>query len=248
MSRAIDARKTGLCSSCQGVEKCLLSFLNEEDWAIWKEMLVSKIFGKNDFVFLEDEKAEGLYMVCSGGIKLIKSSPGGQQQILSLVGPGGFCGFPPLISQRTHFCTAQAIARTELNFIPRDAFLDFLKKSPSFTFNLIDHLSSQLRLARLQLQNFSCKTGRPRIADLLLWLGRDFGRPAARGIEISFELSRADLASMAGLTTETTIRILSSLRQEGLLEAGGPKRIVLLDPQRLSEISGSEEPFAFQGT
>lgn len=245
MDIAIGRYNLGRCSHCRDIEKCLLSHLNPEELSIWHGMLASKTYRKNDIVFWEDGEAEGLYLVCSGVVKLTKSCAGGQQQILRLLGSGSFLGLPPLISQRTHFLTAQAIDRTELNFIPRQGFLDFLERFPHFAFNMIDQLANQLRLARMRLRDFSCKTGRQRIADLLLWLGREFGFRTARGIEIGVEISRADLAGMAGLTTETTIRLLSSLRQEGILENGRLKRIVVVRPERLQEISDSGEPFDF---
>ena len=105
---------------------------------------------------------------------------------------------------------------------------------------MIDHVANELCLARTRLRDFGCKSGRQRLADLLLWLGEEFGRPCPDGVELEVELSRADLAGMAGLTTETTIRLLSALRTEGMIETGKRKRIVLLDVDRLRVEVGND--------
>lgn len=78
------------------------------------------------------------------------------------------------------------------------------------------------------------------MADLLLWLVEEFGRPSPNGVELSVELSRTDLAGMAGLSTETTIRLLSSFRNEGLIEAANRKKIIILDPDRLKSEVGDD--------
>ncbi len=239
MGNVVCKHNSGRCRNCPLDGKCLLSHLGPEEKAVWHDMLVPRCYKKNDFVFWEEGDAQGLYLVCSGAVKLIKSSAGGDQHIVRLAGPGSFFGLPPLRCERPQIFSAQAIARTELHFIPRDGFLYFLERFPHFALTLIDQLINQLSMTRLRLRDFGCKSGRQRIADLLLWLGQEFGTETEAGVEIGIELSRADLAGMAGLTPETTIRLLSSFRREGILGSSS-RRLVLLDLEGLRAVSGVE--------
>ena len=233
------SRMDDLCAHCGEMQRCILSTLKPEELAIWKTLFVNKSFRKGDIIFWEDEEAEGLYLLCSGAVKLVKAIENGDQQIVRLIGPGGFFGLPSLVSEKTHFCTCRAIDQAQLRFVSRRPFLDFLETFPGFTFQLIGKLAEELGLTRLRLLESGLKNGRQRIAALLLWLGKEFGRSAPAGIEVDIDLPRADLASLAGLTTETTIRILSSFRQGGMIADGHRKRIILRDQAGLQSLAGN---------
>lgn len=224
---------------CRCANKCILSFLEPEERVIWEALLARKSYLKNETIFREGEPATGLYLVCKGMIKLSKSHSDGHQLIVRIVSPGNFFGLPPLISNRQHFTTAQAVDKAIIEYIPRGKFLDFLQAHPNFTMQLIDHVAKDLCLARTRLRDFGCKSGRKRLADLLLWLGEEYGRTCPGGMELNIELSRMDIAGMAGLTSETTIRLLSSFRKEGLI-TNNRKRIIILDQERLRREVGDD--------
>ena len=52
---------------------------------------------------------------------------------------------------------------------------------------------------------------------------------------VSFEVARADLASMVGTATESVIRVLSEFKKDGLIEVNGSE-IVIVDPDKISSI------------
>jgi CRP-like cAMP-binding protein len=54
------------------------------------------------------------------------------------------------------------------------------------------------------------------------------------GIEIDFDLTQADLATMVGATRERVNRALAAFRSQGLLELRG-RKIALLDRTRLRQ-------------
>lgn len=225
--------------ACRCNIKCILSFLEPEELAVWKTLQIKKTYQKNEIIFREGEQTTGLYLVCKGLAKLSKSHSDGHQLIVRIVSPGNFFGLPPLICNRNHFTTAQTVDKVQLEYIPRGKFLDFLQAHPKFTMQLIDHVAKELCLARTRLRDFGCKNGRKRLADLLLWLGEEHGHPYPGGVELDIELSRMDIAGMAGLTSETTIRLISSFRSEGLITANR-KKIIILDHERLRREVGDD--------
>jgi len=50
--------------------------------------------------------------------------------------------------------------------------------------------------------------------------------------DMSFKISREDLAAMAGMATETVSRTLADFKDEGLIEKKGGT-ITILEPERL---------------
>lgn len=224
---------------CRCKINCILSFLDPEGISSWKTMQTHKTYQKNEYIFREGESSTGLYLVCKGMVKLSISHSDGHQLIARIVSPGNFFGLPPLICNRSHFTTAQTVDKVQLEYIPRDKFIAFLQTHPSFTMQLIDHVARELCLVRTRLRDFGCKNGRKRLADLILWLAEEYGSPCSEGTEIAIELSRMDISGMVGHTSETTIRLLSAFRKEGLISNKG-KRIVILDRERLRHEVGED--------
>jgi CRP-like cAMP-binding protein len=87
-----------------------------------------------------------------------------------------------------------------------------------------------------QLDQFTFKAARERLAGLLLELGDRFGKKCGDKVQVGLTLKREEIAEMAGVTVETAIRLLSVFRDEGLLTING-RAITLLSPDRLARIA-----------
>jgi CRP/FNR family transcriptional regulator, nitrogen oxide reductase regulator len=78
-----------------------------------------------------------------------------------------------------------------------------------------------------------------RIACALLRMITQSGRKVAGGIEISFPITRQNIADMTGTTVHTVSRVLSGWEKQGLTETRR-RHIVVVDPHQLVMISGGE--------
>ncbi|WP_236960539.1 Crp/Fnr family transcriptional regulator [Methylobacterium durans] len=76
-----------------------------------------------------------------------------------------------------------------------------------------------------------------RIAGILLRLADQIGRACPAGVEVSFPVTRKDIAEMTGVTYFTVSRVLAAWRKRGLVQLGRT-RIVIVEPQRLAQIAG----------
>ena len=72
------------------------------------------------------------------------------------------------------------------------------------------------------------------MAYLLIYLSERYGVDTQDGRRLGVHLSREEMASMLGIATETLIRELSQLKEEGIIEQEG-KAIILLEPETLQE-------------
>ena len=75
------------------------------------------------------------------------------------------------------------------------------------------------------------------MAGALLRLVAVVGEPRDSGVLLQVPLTRADLASMAGTTTESASRAMSRLRRGGVVESGR-RWTAVLDVPRLRSLSG----------
>jgi CRP-like cAMP-binding protein len=189
-----------------------------------------------ELVFYEGLPAYGLYILCEGKIKVAKRLKGGRSQILKLLAPGEVLGEKTLFDQETYTCYAKALEPSRLMFIPREDFLAFMRKYPDVAFRLIEKLSRELKAFGDKLVEISAYSAKERMARVLLELAQAFGRETSEGLDIGVELPRAEIAEMAGVTTETAVRILSEFKDQGILALPG-RRIVILKPEELRSMA-----------
>ncbi len=204
-----------------------------------KKLLRPIEYDKGEVIFQEGEPAFGLYIICEGRVKLAKRSSKGKRQILKLLGPGELLGEKTMFDQETYTAYAKTLEPTKVYFIERTAFLDFLRRHPEVALKLIEKLARELKAFQNRLLETSYEGSMERLARLLLTVGDNCGVEEDGKLYIGLELSRAELAEMAGISPETAIRTLSRLRERGLIETAGHK-IYILDREGLEELA---EPF-----
>jgi CRP-like cAMP-binding protein len=102
---------------------------------------------------------------------------------------------------------------------------------------MIRKLTHDLRVAEEWVRDMALMNARQRLAETLLMLQMGYGARDETGIRLTLPLSRQELAEMAGLATETTIRLLGEFRAKGVLSLQG-REVTIRDPQALLRISG----------
>lgn len=192
---------------------------------------------KGQFIFREGDPAEWFHMVTQGNVKCVKSSPEGREVTLKVLMPGDlFCCEASALAGESHPGCAQAMGEGTIVKIHRKVMLEIIQRNPEAAVNIINYLSLRLRESQDNAKSFALDRAEKRLATILLNLARRTGISDSSGTRLSVRLTHQDLADMAGLTKETTSRILGRLKKERVLSRPG-KQIVIQDIQRLQEMS-----------
>ncbi len=234
--RAAPTRAQELCQACKHGCSYLFSGLPEAARMELASLMRPLELDEGQLVFYEGLPAHGLYILCEGKIKVAKRLKGGRSQILKLLAPGEVLGEKTLFDQETYTCYAKALEPSRLMFIAREDFLAFMRKYPDVAFRLIEKLSRELKAFGDKLVEISAYSAKERMARVLLELARAFGQRTPEGLDLGVELPRSEIAEMAGVTTETAVRILSEFRDRGILALPG-RRIVILKPEELQAMA-----------
>lgn len=169
-------------------------------------------------IFHEGELTFGFYLIAAGTVKLSKRTSSGKKMILRVFSEGEVLGVETLYGGDIYDCHAETMTPAALYFIERRVFLDILRESPAIAFYFIEHLSQDMRMLKSKLVETAYEGSNERVANLLLRLAERFGIPTVGGTDIGLELKRGELAQMAGLTTETTIRTLRKFEQRNWIQ------------------------------
>ena len=224
------------CTTCSVRDKSVVCDLEGADFDTFRAIRQSLRYDGQQTVFYEGHPCLGMYLLCSGKVKLTRSSARGQRQIVRLLDGGELIEKHAFRDEALHEVTCETLERSQVCLIEKEPYLALIQRNPQLAIKLIQLLSSELGMHMDQLDQFTFKTARERLAGLLLELGDRFGKKAGNEVLVGITLKREEVAEMAGVTVETVIRLLGAFRDEGLVGIDG-RAITLLNPDRLARIA-----------
>jgi CRP-like cAMP-binding protein/ActR/RegA family two-component response regulator len=187
-------------------------------------------FKKNQVIYYDGDRGNGLYLVISGKVKTIKLAQDGRELMTGIYAADDYLGIHALLSNEPFSDTATALEDTVLCLIPKEQLDELLHQYPDISREFIKLLSNNIREKEEQLLQLAYHSVRKRMAEAIIKLSKR--QPLANeGIKIF----REDLAAMAGVATETVSRTLSDFKDEGLIEKNG-SYLHILNADRLSKM------------
>ena len=184
-------------------------------------------------LYRSGERCAGLYSVATGRVMLNIGGPRGASKVIELVGPGGHLGLAAAVLGVAETVTAETLADSTLLLIPREALLDCAADNPEFALHLIAALCRQVCGLISDIEAFSLRSGRERVANYLLQIGAVNGEQPR---PVTLPAKKSVIASRLSLTPEYFSRMLHELIATGTIAVDG-RRITVLDPNRLRATS-----------
>lgn len=194
----------------------MTSILNNENLAReLKRTGITRKFSGDEVIFSEGDDAAFLPIVLNGSVKMVRFPEPGKEVIISVFGKGEMFAVPPVFDGGPYPATVIAMEDTELLLLRRDDFLRMLRESPDLSFAVIDWMCGMLREKTAVIKNLATASPEHRVGNVLLRLVEKQTGDETKPVKIS--LRRQDIAEMAGLTTETTIRATRKLADRKLI-------------------------------
>ena len=208
----------------------LFAMLEEEQLFELVRASRSRTLPKGSVLFFQDDPADGFYVVRSGSVAILLTSPNGSELILGEIRPGEFFGDLALVTGEPRSATATTMLKSELIIVPGGHFLDLLDGSPEMTRLLLTLTFERLYTSTQREGALAFLDAPARLARVLLELEKYSAAPAGY-----VTISQNDLARRIGSTRQTVAKILGRWRRAGWLLTGRG-RIVLLDQAALRQV------------
>jgi CRP-like cAMP-binding protein len=177
-------------------------------------------FGKNETVFSEGEKADAIYFIQSGKIKVAVLSPAGREAVLSLAGPGDFFGEECLTAQSLRADTASTLESTTVYRIEKEAMQRALRAVPALSVKFI----TALLLQNIRLKEDLCDKffnhSEQRLARVLVKLAHMTHDSAISEVKLP-RINHEILAEMVGTTRSRVTHFMNKFREDGLIDYDG---------------------------
>ncbi len=214
--KKFDLLKEELSPGIDGLQQLVeVSFGKDALESFTKQASVNS-YKKKQTVYSEGNHPNSLYFVVNGKIKTYRTNDDGKEFVTEIFIPGDFMGYVALLEGTVYKDTSEALEESEVAVIPKDEFEDLISKNPHVAKKFIQLLSKNVSAKEEQLLGLAYNSLRKKVAETLMLIKKKYKGEKEEDFVIN--ISRENLATMAGTATESLIRTLSDFRAEKLIE------------------------------
>jgi DNA-binding response OmpR family regulator len=170
---------------------------------------VSK-YKRKQIIYVEGNRPARLYYIKKGKVKTYKTNEEGKELIVGIYGEGDFLGYVALLEGTVYKERAETMENTELAFIPKDEFDALMNTRREVVNRFMTMMAKNITEKEQLLLGLAYNSLRKKVADALITVNRKY--------KTSINLSRENLAAIAGTATASMIRTLSDFKSEKLID------------------------------
>jgi len=197
----------------------LLSGLSEGEMKTINAAARSLRKGRGEFVYMPGDRANSVYFLKKGRIKLSVLSNSGREIAIDIIQAGEMFGEFALIDESERSNMTQALDVVTILVFNKDDFVSLLTSHSNLALNYIRMVGDRRRRMEKKLSDIVSKEVPARVCELLHELSAN-ALPAGGGTQSLIPLMHQDVASLIGASRQTTTSVLNDLMRRGCIELG----------------------------
>jgi CRP/FNR family transcriptional regulator len=227
MKPIIETDKDFICD----LEAPCFQTLSDEEMALVQSSRTQIHFRKGDNLTKQGAFASYVLFIVEGLSKQYIEGEDGKSFNLRIIKPGEFVGLSSVFTTNTFNYSSVALTDCRVFLVEKNAIAQIITQNGTFGLGIIRRYCEQNVNIFSTLRTVLYKQMNGRLADALLYIN---------GLKTEFPdvfqlLSRKDIADFAGISTESTVKLLKTLEKEGLIELNG-KDICIIKQESLQAI------------
>lgn len=219
------------CEGCARTSESSFCNLPSDALRAFDSLKFTTLYPKGALLFVEGQPARGVYVLCSGRVKLTATSRDARVIITRIVEPGEILGLCATLSAEPHEVSAETLEPCRINFIRCEEFLRFLS----------EHGEAALKVARQLGRNYGAALEQVRMLGLSHSAAAKFARflleagsrtprsftsdngasKHAAPDRFKLTLTHEEIGQHIGASRETVTRLFSEFKGERLIEVKG---------------------------
>ncbi|HEX3048014.1 MAG TPA: Crp/Fnr family transcriptional regulator [Bacillota bacterium] len=216
----------------------IFASLNDEELQRVISLIIQKKFPKGSLICREGEPLSDLLLINRGKVKVYRISADGKEQILYILTEGDFFGERNLLLEKKMAdYNAETMEDTLVCMITGQDCHRLLLDHPEISLKIMEELCERIDKLENLLSSISPRETDNRICLMLLEFRQKYGKPQPDGtVIIALPLNREEMANYIGVTRETVSRKLNALKEAGIIDFIGNKKIQVRDEKALEEV------------
>lgn len=192
-------------------------------------------YGDKQVIFVQGDKADALFYIRSGNVKLTVVSKKGKRAVIAILHHGDFFGEGCLPKLSVRISTATAIEATSITRVSREDINRIIQREPAFARLFISHLLFRIGRVEEEFLDQIFNSSEKRLAGILLRLAKAAQQSERKSALI--KVSQRTLAEMVGTTRSRVSYFMNSFRSRGFIDYNGSVRV---HPALLEFLTGDE--------
>jgi CRP/FNR family transcriptional regulator len=219
----------------------LLAGLTAEGRNALLNQSVEKEFATGAVLWSAGDPSEGIALVLTGKVRIVRGSHG-RQTVIHSGGPGATLGEVPFFTGAPYPATAVAAEPTRCLLLTRAAVTRAINTDPAIALFFLRRLSERVQALVEKVDQNTVRTVQSRLAGFVLQRSQTARAPASRShdrsrITFSLGMTQSKLAEELGTVREVIVRSLRSLRDIGAIESMGAGKYRVSNLALLKEIA-----------
>ncbi len=218
------------CLSCTLRQTCDFCNLPQPLMTEFSALGHLTLYLANATLLTEGQIPRGVYITCSGRLKLSVNARDGKTIILKIAGDRDVLGLSAVVSGAPSPVTVTTIELCQIKFIERESFLRLIERNSHAA------LACAVMLAREVTTSFNdvfelllARSSTEKLARLLLsWVADE---PRNRELRVPTEFTHEEISQMIGSSRETVTRLLSEMKRKDLIRLEGETMVI---PNRIA--------------
>jgi CRP/FNR family transcriptional regulator len=219
------------CAMCQQSSGCFSKLVSDElDFlSAHKKQLV---YQKGENICKQGAFAPYVLYVVNGMVRLFVESGPEKHLNIAVQTAGSFIGFSTVFGENVYQYSAVAINDATICMIDKDGLKNLFYKNADFALSIISrNCRNEKQLLKL-LRTIAHKQMPGKLATALLYLNEE----DLIKQDIFTFLTRKELSDFAGITVESTVKLLKEFQKDKLIQLEG-KQIIIADVKRLQDVA-----------
>ncbi|MEZ5197443.1 MAG: Crp/Fnr family transcriptional regulator [Bacteroidales bacterium] len=189
-------------------------------------------FNKGEIIRKQGTFLSHVISLNTGLAKLYLEGIDNKNLILRIIKPSTFIGGPGMYYDQRHHYTVSAIVESSACFIDVNIFKKITQTNPQFAAEFMKEFSINMLSTYDRLINVAQKQIPGKMANALIYLANEIFTKNSIGPEIS----KQDLADMTNMSKDSTVKVLRSFTNEGLIRQN-QGQIEIINMEALIKIS-----------
>lgn len=169
-------------------------------------------FDRGATIFLQGERAEAIYIVVDGWVKLYRIAPSGAEAVVGVFTRGRSFGEAVALRHAAYPVAAEAVTDCTLIRIDADTFMRQIRESPEIAISMLSSTFVHLQGLVAQVEALKAQSGAQRVAEFLL----ELAECEQGACEVLLPYDKVLIAGRLGMKPESLSRAFAKLREQGV--------------------------------
>lgn len=184
-----------------------------EQMSLLETIMTFRKMSKGSFLFKEGDRADSLYYIMTGRVKVMKPVEDGGLVILHMLDRGDMYGELSECGRLLHGFQAEVIQEGIVGVIRQDELYQLLEKHHDLAIRFLSWSGLINRITQFKLRDLFLYGKLGALCSVLIRMSKSMGQAGPEGIRIGQKYTNTDLAHLIGSTREGVNRMLNKLKR-----------------------------------